>query len=72
MSQDYNVPCLGSLPLSMAIRERADGGRPTVVSEPQSDAGRIYRQIADKLAAKIATLPKDLSEKFGVISVKRT
>jgi len=72
MSQDYNVDCLGSLPLAMSIREQADTGHPTVVSEPDSDAARIYGEIALKLAAKVAKLPKDLSDKFGVISVKRT
>ena len=72
MSTDFNVDCLGSLPLTMSIREQADSGKPTVVATPDSDAARIYAEIALKLAAKVAKLPKDLSDKFGVISVKRT
>lgn len=72
MSQDYGVECLGSLPLTLSIREQADSGKPTVVANPDSDAARIYGDIALKLAAKVARLPKDLSDKFGVISVKRT
>jgi ATP-binding protein involved in chromosome partitioning len=56
----------------MSIREQADCGRPTVVAAPESDAARNYVEIALKLAAKVAKLPKDLSDKFGVISVKRT
>ncbi len=72
MSEDYNVECLGSLPLAMSIREQADSGRPTVLAAPDSEAARIYGQIALKLAARVARLPKDLSDKFGVISVKRT
>ncbi len=72
MSQDYGVDCLGSLPLAMSIREQADTGNPTVVAAPDSDAARIYGEIALQLAAKVAKLPKDLSDKFGVISVKRT
>lgn len=72
MSEDYGVQCLGSLPLTMSIREQADSGHPTVVAEPQSEAARIYGEIALKLAAKVAKLPKDLSDKFGVISVNRT
>jgi ATP-binding protein involved in chromosome partitioning len=72
MSEDFNVDCLGSLPLMLSIREQADSGRPTVMAAPESDAARIYVEIALKLAAKVARLPKDLSDKFGVISVKRT
>lgn len=72
MSQDYGVDCLGSLPLAMSIREQADAGKPTVVADPQGEATKIYGEIALKLAAKVAKLPKDLSDKFGVISVNRT
>lgn len=72
MSEDYKVGWLGSLPLAMSIREQADAGTPTVVSDPESEAARLYREIALKLAGKVATLPRDLSDKFGVISVKRT
>ncbi len=72
MSQDYGVECLGSLPLTMAIREQADTGNPTVVADPNGDSARIYGEIALKLAARVARLPKDLSDKFGVISVNRT
>ena len=71
MASDYKAPWLGSLPLALAIREQADAGRPIVVSHPQSEAAGLYREIALKLAARVATLPKDLSEKFGAISIKR-
>src|SRR6185436_3132656 len=36
MSEQYGVPLLGSLPLDIRIREQTDGGRPTVVAEPES------------------------------------
>lgn len=72
MASEYKVPWLGALPLSMAIRVGADTGKPTVLSAPDSEAAKLYSAIAAKLAAKVAALPKDLSDKFGVISVKRT
>ncbi len=72
MSEDYSVECLGSLPLTMSIREQADSGNPTVVADPSGESARMYGEIALKLAARISRLPKDLSDKFGVISVKRT
>ena len=72
MSEEYKAPWLGSLPLAMAIRAQSDAGQPTVAAEPQSAAAGIYREIARKLAARVSTLPRDLSDKFGVIQVKRT
>ncbi len=72
MAEDYKVGWLGSLPLAMTIREQADAGTPTVVSDPESQAAQLYRDVALKLAGKVATLPRDLSDKFGVVSVKRT
>jgi ATP-binding protein involved in chromosome partitioning len=72
MAEQYKVSWLGGLPLSMAIRVDADAGKPTVISSPNSEAAKRYGQIAAKIAAKVAALPKDLSDKFGVISVKRT
>ena len=72
MAEDYKVTWLGSLPLDMAIRVSSDAGQPTVASAPDSAAAGLYREIARKLAGRVATLPRDLSDKFGVISVKRT
>jgi ATP-binding protein involved in chromosome partitioning len=72
MAAQYNVSWLGALPLSMAIRVGADAGQPTVLSAPESEAAKLYSEIASRIAAKVAELPKDLSDKFGVISVKRT
>jgi ATP-binding protein involved in chromosome partitioning len=71
MATDYKAPWLGSLPLALAIREQADAGQPIVVSHPQSEAAVLYREIALRLAGRVATLPKDMSEKFGAISIKR-
>jgi ATP-binding protein involved in chromosome partitioning len=71
MATDYQAPWLGSLPLALAIREQADAGRPIVVSNPQSEAAGLYREIALRLAARVSTLPRDLSEKFGTIAIKR-
>lgn len=72
MAEQYKVAWLGALPLAMAIRVDADAGRPTVLSAPTSEAAKLYGEIAAIMAAKVAALPKDLSDKFGVISVQRT
>jgi len=40
------VPFLGAVPLHAAIRERSDAGTPIVVSEPDGDHARAFREIA--------------------------
>ncbi len=40
------VPFLGEVPLHMDIRERADSGRPVVVTQPDSAHSAAYRRIA--------------------------
>jgi ATP-binding protein involved in chromosome partitioning len=64
MSKDYHVDLLGSLPLDISIRVQADGGQPTVVSDPESKIANIYKQIARSVAAKIANAKLDHSSKF--------
>ena len=42
------VAFLGEVPLTLAIRETSDAGRPVVVSAPSSSAAEAYRDIAAK------------------------
>jgi ATP-binding protein involved in chromosome partitioning len=70
MCADFGVEFLGALPLTMAIREQTDSGKPTVVAEPDGPVAAIYKDIARKVAVKIAEKAKDLSGKFPSIVVK--
>ena len=72
MGKDYDVEFLGSLPLELAIREMADGGKPTVVGAPDSRTAEIYRGIARRVAVKIAEKAKDMTSKFPNIVVQNT
>jgi len=72
MCQDYDAEFLGSLPLDMAIRQMADGGKPTVVGAPDSKAAEIYRRIARRVAVKVAEKAKDMSSKFPNIVVQNS
>jgi hypothetical protein len=54
MSEQYDVPLLGSLPLDIGIREQADGGTPTVASAPDSAIAAAYRDIARKAAGHLS------------------
>ena len=72
MCKDYGTELLGQLPLDESIRERADSGKPTVVSEPEGAVADIYRRIARRCAVKIAELQKDMTSKFPNIVVQNT
>jgi len=58
IATDYGVPLLASLPLTLAIREQTDAGRPTVVSDPQSAAAGLYLQAAAAVQAALSG-PRD-------------
>ncbi len=70
MAEINKIECLGALPLDMQIRLQADVGAPIVVAYPESRAAQIYRDIALKMAAKLALKPKDFSSKFPNIVVQ--
>ncbi|MGH9618061.1 MAG: iron-sulfur cluster carrier protein ApbC [Acidobacteriaceae bacterium] len=54
LAAQYGVELLGQLPLDIRIREQADGGKPTVAADPESDLAQRYRDIARKAAARLA------------------
>jgi ATP-binding protein involved in chromosome partitioning len=72
MAEQFKVDLLGSLPLAMHIRVEADEGRPTVVAQPDSQAARIYKDVARKVAIKVAERARDMSLKMPAIVVQQT
>jgi ATP-binding protein involved in chromosome partitioning len=72
MCKDYGTELLGQLPLDQSIREQADSGKPTVVSDPEGRAAEIYRRIARRCAVRIADMQKDMTSKFPNIVVQNT
>ena len=72
MGKDYNVELLGTLPLDIHIREQADSGKPTVVSDPDGTVSRTYKQIARRVAVKIAEKAQDHTAAFPKIVVQNT
>ena len=72
MCADYNTEFLGSLPLDIRIREQADSGEPTVVADPDGQIAKVYRQIARRVAVKVAEMAQDHSAVFPKIVVQNT
>jgi ATP-binding protein involved in chromosome partitioning len=72
MSKDYSVDLLGSLPLDIKIREQSDGGKPTVIADPNGPIAAIYKKIARAAAIKIANSSQDHSTKFPNIVIQNS
>ena len=70
IANDYNVPLLGSLPLSIQIREQVDAGFPSVVAEPDSEVAAMYRSIARNMTAQLALRGKNYANVFPNIVIK--
>lgn len=70
MAEELEVPWLGALPLSKKVREQTDAGRPTVISDPESEAAKRYALIARRLAFNISELPVDRSGAFPKVVVE--
>jgi ATP-binding protein involved in chromosome partitioning len=51
LAADLGVPLLGQVPLVSAVRLGGDEGHPVMAVDPDSEAARAFRVIAEKLAA---------------------
>jgi ATP-binding protein involved in chromosome partitioning len=51
LADEIDVPLLGKVPLTMALREQADAGTPLVFSDPDDPAAQAIRQTARGLIA---------------------
>ena len=71
LAAEYKIDYLGGLPLDVRIREQADGGRPTVVSDPDGEIAGLYKAVARQVAVKIAQRAKDFSSKFPSITISK-
>lgn len=71
MAAEYGTEFLGDVPLDRQIREGADGGRPSVVSDPDGAVTQKYKAIARKAAARLALRKKDYSAKFPNIVIQQ-
>jgi ATP-binding protein involved in chromosome partitioning len=70
LANEMETELLGKLPLDITIRQHADEGKPIVLFAPESSITQIYCQIAQRIASKIALLPKNYGSKFPKIVVE--
>jgi ATP-binding protein involved in chromosome partitioning len=61
MSEDYDIPLLGRLPLAMEIRAGLDVGKPLVATKPDSELAHSYLTMALRTAGALALEPRNLA-----------
>ena len=71
MAEEYGMDYLGALPLKLQIRVEADGGKPTVASDPDGEVAKLYKGMARRVAVAIAARNKDFSSKFPSILISK-
>lgn len=70
ISEQYDTELLGSLPLSLSIREQTDAGKPTVANEPDGAVAAVYRDIARKVAAELVIRDRRNPVQIPTISIQ--
>ncbi|WP_207061032.1 iron-sulfur cluster carrier protein ApbC [Motiliproteus sp. SC1-56] len=70
IAEQYQAELLGRLPLKLSIREQSDAGHPIPLSAPDSEEGRLYRDIALTLSARLAEKRKNYANVFPEIVVQ--
>jgi ATP-binding protein involved in chromosome partitioning len=71
LAERYGVPFLGAVPLAQPVREGGDLGVPIVVGAPESEAARVFRQVAENLAAQVSISAIRTSKTLPVLNLKR-
>jgi len=62
VSEQFNVPFIGEIPLHTQIMEGSDTGRPVTVSEPNSMQSLAFSKVAKTIAGRISILAAEMRE----------
>jgi ATP-binding protein involved in chromosome partitioning len=66
-SKEFDVPFLGSIPLTTDIRITSDEGKPIVLAKPESAEAKAFITVAENLAAQVSI--QNLADKNKEIKV---
>jgi ATP-binding protein involved in chromosome partitioning len=64
ISEKYNIPFIGEIPLHPGIMEGSDKGKPVVITAPESPSAEAFRISAKNLAAQCSILAAKLQEEM--------
>jgi len=64
MSEKYNLPFLGEIPLNPGIMAGSDTGRPVLVTDPNSPHAQSFMTVAKNVAARCSVIAAQLNEEM--------
>ncbi len=70
LAERYQVPLLGSIPLSISVREGGDLGVPIVVGAPESAQAKAFLDVAGNVAAQISIGALKANKPLPVLKVQ--
>jgi ATP-binding protein involved in chromosome partitioning len=69
LADEAGVPFIGAIPMDPAVREGGDGGKPVVLSKPDSPVAKAFHMIAEDIAAKISVAAMRQNSSFVPINL---
>jgi ATP-binding protein involved in chromosome partitioning len=68
ISETYNIPFIGEIPLNSGIMEGSDKGKPVIITNPSSPSAEAIRAAAKNVAAQCSILAAKLKEEMQATS----
>ena len=70
MAEDFELPLLGRLPLTMEIRSALDEGNPTMMQSPDSSVAQSYRKMALRTVGELSVKPRSMTLQMPEILIQ--
>lgn len=70
MAEDFELPLLGRLPLTMEIRSALDEGKPTMIQSPDSFVAQSYRNMALRTVGELSVKPRSMALQMPEILIQ--
>jgi ATP-binding protein involved in chromosome partitioning len=62
VSDQFNVPFIGEIPLHQQIMSGSDSGNPVTISEPNNNQAVLFDKIARTVAGRISIIASELHD----------
>jgi ATP-binding protein involved in chromosome partitioning len=60
VSEQYNIPFIGEIPLHHQIMEGSDVGKPVLISHPNSNQSQVFSKVAKTVAGRISVIASEM------------
>lgn len=60
VSEQYNIPFIGEIPLHHQIMEGSDVGKPVLISDPNSNQSHVFSKVAKTVAGRISVIASEM------------